>query len=121
MPYVYVANKRSLNRGLNTFKLECYNVAMFTINPLSIIKCRQLHEMPKHFHTTTIQPTWIVTSVDITNWIESTDNLSGRYCVIQKLANINNSMILALQVGFESASDLTLFLFTCPLLKENHV
>ena len=84
------------------------------LNPLSVLKERQLKRMPIHFSKTKIGKDLFLDD-SLWRWIES--KLKGRYCVSQLPTIEDNKTTISTFVGFEEEKELTYFLLAYPKLR----
>ena len=81
------------------------------LNPLGILKTRQLTTLPPHFQKVEIDPRC---SDKVTTWI--TLQLEGRYFVGKYTKNSASGVKLATYVAFENQIDTTFFIMACPFI-----
>lgn len=90
---------------------------MFDLNPLSILKQRELKTLPPHFAKIKISDNEMFDG-SIKNWIK--DKLKGRYCVIRSPhIDSNGSLRSTTFAAFEDQKELTYFMLACPFLRRN--
>jgi hypothetical protein len=89
---------------------------MIELNPIDVLKERELTILPPHFASMAISETEV--HAGVITWVEA--KLKGRYCVI-KTPTINNAGNLTSQtmLGFEDQKELTFFMLACPFLRRN--
>lgn len=87
---------------------------MFDLNPLDILKKRELKFLPPHFSKLKLSD---FDNFDnkMSDWIRS--KLKGRYCVISIPAIENDKLKPNTYVGFENEKELTYFMLACPHLR----
>jgi len=92
---------------------------MIELNPLEVLKERELQYLPPHFHKTTVSDGNYFSQANqrsIVNWIK--DKLNGRF-VVTAFPGINSSDKIgnATLVAFEDEKELTYFMLACPFLR----
>lgn len=90
---------------------------MFDINPIDVLKQRELSTLPPHFGKVKIAESDLFDN-KIKNWIKV--KLKGRYCIVKSPAidssgNLKSSTFAA----FEDQKELTYFMLACPHLRRN--
>ena len=92
---------------------------MIELNPLDVLKSRQLDVMPPHFSKTKVGgANSDRIDQNIVDWIKS--KLTGRYCVLNyPSVNDENKFHTSTFVGFEQQKELTYFMLACPYLRRN--
>jgi hypothetical protein len=88
-------------------------------NPLNVLEMRELNFCPSNWTTIRLSTTnWLVSSVldDIRNWIYN--NLSGRFCIITDVEIVDGKMEIVNKIGFEEASESTMFSLGCSVLHD---
>lgn len=91
-------------------------------NPLNVLEMRELKFCPDHFTKLIVQSdSWLIQkSIDqCRTWIYN--NLSGRYCIVEDLKLVDNKLETVFQIGFEEASESTMFSLGCPVLHGTNV
>jgi hypothetical protein len=90
---------------------------MFNLNPIDVLKKRELKFLPLHFAKIKITDAELFEG-NIQNWVKA--KLKGRYC-ITKSPSIDQSGNLksATFVAFEDQKELTYFMLACPHLRRN--
>jgi hypothetical protein len=87
-------------------------------NPLNVLDMRELDFCPESFQVITIQfeHLWNIHKIldSCRSWIYN--NLSGRYCIFEDLKIVDNKLETVYQIGFEEASESTMFSLGCPVL-----
>jgi hypothetical protein len=83
------------------------------INPLNLLSVRRLNRIPPNFTRFYLKELVDYRSLD--RWIYL--NLDGRYCVKKSTVIDNNRIGLAIEVGLEKPSELTLLTLACPHLQ----
>jgi hypothetical protein len=90
---------------------------MFDLNPLDILKKREIKFLPPHFSKFKLSE---FDSFDnsISDWIKS--KLKGRFCLVT-IPNIDssNSLKPSIYVGFEDDKELTYFMLACPHIRRS--
>lgn len=90
---------------------------MFDLNPISILKKRELKTLPPHFAKITISESEMFDG-KIKNWIK--DKLKGRFCVTRIPHVDQNGGLRSITVAaFENQKELTYFMLACPFLRRN--
>ena len=86
---------------------------MFELNPLDVLKKRELRFIPQHFSTINYQGLF---DNDVKNWIKN--NLKGRYALVKtvKVGELS-SKTLSTIIAFEDEKELTYFTLACPYLR----
>lgn len=87
---------------------------MLNLNPLDVLKKRELKILPPHFAKIAID-----TYEDkIHQWVKY--RLKGRFCIV-KIPSIDNTNRLRSStfIGFEDQKELTYFMLACPYLRRN--
>ena len=83
------------------------------INPLGVLKMRQLSFIPKHFTKISVQPNIEIKLVE--HWIIY--NLNSRFAVKKRYnINQNNKMIEVFEIGLEDPKEVTMLTLGCPYL-----
>jgi hypothetical protein len=88
---------------------------MIDLNPLEVLKTRELKTLPPHFTKVKVGD---FERIDhrIINWIKS--KLFGRYCVVQYPSiDSENKFRTSTFIGFEEQKELTYFMLACPYLR----
>jgi hypothetical protein len=87
---------------------------MFELNPLDILKKRELKFLPPHFSKFKISD---FDNFDnkISDWIRS--KLKGRYCIASIPSVEADKLKPSVYVGFEDEKELTYFMLACPHLR----
>jgi hypothetical protein len=90
---------------------------MFDLNPIDVLKQREIKILPPHFVKTKVDDTDFFGG-ELFSWI--TTKLKGRYCFLRSpgvdsSGNLKSSMY----VGFEDPKELTYFMLACPYLRRN--
>jgi hypothetical protein len=83
------------------------------VNPLGVLKMRQLSFIPEHFTKISVPPNIEIKLVE--HWISY--NLNSRFAV-KKRYNINqtNKMIEVFEIGLEDPKEVTMLTLGCPYL-----
>lgn len=90
---------------------------MFDLNPLDVLKQRELHTLPPHFSKIKISESdsW---DGNIEKWIKA--KLKGRFCVVKSPSLEQDGRLKTITyVGFEDHKELTFFMLACPYLRRN--
>jgi hypothetical protein len=90
---------------------------MLDINPIDVLKQRELSTLPPHFTKVKIADNDLFDN-KVKNWIKA--KLKGRYCIVKSPAidssgNLKSSTFAA----FEDQKELTYFMLACPHLRRN--
>lgn len=90
---------------------------MFDLNPIDVLKQREMATLPPHFAKTKIADHDFY-DTQIRNWVSV--KLKGRFC-IAKMPAIDSSGNLKSTtfVAFEDQKELTYFMLACPYLRRN--
>lgn len=80
---------------------------MFELNPLNVLKIREVRFVPKHFSQIDCAFTF---DYDVKQWIVA--NLKGRFAILKKQQAI-------LTIAFEEPKELTFFSLACPHIRRN--
>lgn len=90
---------------------------MIELNPLNILRKREVETMPPHFSQIKLEATnfWSDHS-NVQNWVST--KLKGRFS-IKKLPAIGNDgrMRSEFYIGFEDHKELTYFILACPYIR----
>ncbi len=90
---------------------------MFNLNPLSILKERELRTLPPHFAKIKINDGEMFDG-KIRQWIK--EKLKGRFCVVRTPSvDQNGNLKSATFAAFEDQKELTYFMLACPFLRRN--
>jgi hypothetical protein len=89
---------------------------MLELNPLDVLKSRQLKTLPPHFSKIKIAD-GKEDDLRISNWIRS--KLAGRYCIVTYPSVNDDKFQTATFVAFEEQKELTFFMLACPYLRRN--
>jgi len=91
-------------------------------NPLNVLEIREINFCPSN---------WTSIKLSGNNWniardIESCrewiyNNLSGRFCIVIDTDIVNNKMEIVHKIGFEEASESTMFSLGCSVLHDRDV
>jgi len=90
-----------------------------TPNALNVLEIRELNFCPTHWTTVNLNGnSWsIAKDIDTCReWIYN--NLSGRFCIISDTEVVENKMEIVYKVGFEEASESTMFSLGCSHLHQ---
>ena len=88
-------------------------------NPLNVLELRELNFCPKSWTTVNINAhNWMANRIidESRNWIYN--NLSGRFCIISDVEIVNNKLEIVHKIGFEEASESTMFSLGCSVLHD---
>jgi hypothetical protein len=88
-------------------------------NPLNVLEIRELNFCPKDWTSIKIGTNdWnIQRKVDeCRQWIYN--NLSGRFCIVSDTEIVKNKMEIVYKIGFEEASESTMFNLGCSVLHD---
>lgn len=90
---------------------------MFDLNPIDVLKQRQLKTLPPHFSKIKISDSEFF-DTGIATWIEN--RLKGRFSIV-RMPGIDKDGKLksATFVAFEEQKELTYFMLACPHLRRN--
>lgn len=90
---------------------------MINVNPLNILKKRELSTMPPHFAKIKCGTEGIFDNEhDMKNWILT--KLHGRFAMVKLPAISADSKIKSVRyVGFEDHKELTYFMLACPHIR----
>jgi len=91
-------------------------------NPNNVLEIRELNFCPKNWTKIKLgNNSWnFKNDVElIRKWIYN--NLHGRFCIVQDLDVINNKMESIIQIGFEEASESTMFSLACSHLHDRDI
>ena len=90
---------------------------MIDLNPLDVLKIRELNSVPPHFSKVRISSNENY-DFKILDWIKS--KLNGRYCITTYPSiDASNKFKTATFAGFEEQKELTYFMLACPYLRRN--
>jgi len=91
---------------------------MFNLNPIDVLKKREMKFIPPHFSKMKIENAEFMFDNSIKTWIQT--KLRGRYC-IKRAPSIDQEDHLksATFVAFEEQKELTYFMLACPHLRRN--
>lgn len=86
------------------------------INPLNVLKCREVNSPPCHFHYITFNLKYNLVQ-SIKEWIY--ENLKYRFYINETLVldPITNQFEVRVKIGFEEAKEASFFLLACSHLK----
>jgi len=88
-------------------------------NPLNVMEMRELDYCPAHWTTVRINASnWLINSVidEIRNWVYN--NLSCRFCIVTDVEVVDGKMEIVHKIGFEEASESTMFSLGCSVLHD---
>jgi len=87
---------------------------MINLNPLDVLKKRELEILPPHFGKISIESY----EERIHQWIKY--KLKGRFCIVRTpIVDRDNKLKSSTFVGFEDQKELTYFMLACPYLRRN--
>ena len=90
---------------------------MLELNPLDVLKIRELDSVPPHFSKIRISNSDQY-DYQILTWIRN--KLKGRFYLSSfPEINENNHLSVATYAGFEEQKELTYFMLACPYLRRN--
>lgn len=90
---------------------------MFDLNPIDVLKQREVKTLPPHFSKTRISDMELFEG-DIFRWIK--DKLKGRFCLLRTpLIDQDGRLKSTTIVAFEEQKELTYFMLACPHLRRN--
>jgi hypothetical protein len=90
---------------------------MIDLNPLEILREREVKTLPPHFSKVKISNNDRYDK-NILNWIRT--KLSGRYCIVSYPAvDSDDKFKASTYVGFEEQKELTYFMLACQYLRRN--
>ena len=90
---------------------------MFNLNPIDVLKQRELTTLPPHFVKVQISEGELIDS-NLTNWIKT--KLKGRYSVIRlPISGETGGIKSRTFAAFEDHKELTYFMLACPYLRRN--
>lgn len=90
---------------------------MIELNPLEILREREVKTLPPHFSRIKISDSERYDK-NILGWIRS--KLSGRYCIVSYPAiDSNDKFKASTYAGFEEQKELTYFMLACQYLRRN--
>ena len=88
---------------------------MFDLNPIDVLKQRQVKTLPPHFSKIKIADSEFFDN-SISNWVEA--RLKGRYSIVRSPAiDKDGKLKSATFVAFEDQKELTYFMLACPHLR----
>ena len=90
---------------------------MFDLNPLDVLKQRELKFLPPHFSKAKLTDADFFEG-NLLEWIRT--KLKGRFCVTkQPTLDQEGNLKTATFVAFEDQKELTYFMLACPYLRRN--
>jgi hypothetical protein len=90
---------------------------MFNLNPIEVLKQREVKILPVHFSKSKISDSEFFEG-DIEHWIKT--KLKGRYCIVRSPSLENDGKLKSTTfVAFEDQKELTYFMLACPYLRRN--
>jgi len=88
---------------------------MFELNPIDVLKKRELHTLPPHFSKVEVSESELF-ELGESRWIHN--NLKGRFCIVSKPSvDRDNKLKSSTFIGFEDSKELTYFMLACPFLR----
>jgi hypothetical protein len=90
---------------------------MFNLNPIDVLKQREIKTLPPHFVKTKVDDADFFGG-GIAAWIQT--KLKGRFCIL-RAPGIDSSGNLksSTYIGFEDHKEMTYFMLACPHLRRN--
>jgi hypothetical protein len=90
---------------------------MFNINPIDVLKQREVKTLPPHFVKVQLSSGDLFDN-NIKDWISV--KLKGRFCIIKYPAiNSDGQLKSSTFAAFEDQKELTYFMLACPHLRRN--
>lgn len=90
---------------------------MFNINPIDVLKQREVKTLPPHFVKVQISANDVY-DTSLKDWI--TVKLKGRYCIVKYPAITSEGHLRSITfAAFEDQKELTYFMLACPHLRRN--
>ena len=89
---------------------------MIELNPLDVLRSREVKSMPPHFSTMKISDNERY-DYQIIDWL--TEKTIGRYSINAYPNVSSNQFKTSTFVGFEEEKELTYFMLACPYLRRN--
>lgn len=90
---------------------------MFEINPVEVLKKRELTVLPPHFVKVKLSEGELFDN-KIKTWIKT--KMKGRFCIVKTPAiDSTGSLRSATFAAFEDQKELTYFMLACPYLRRN--
>lgn len=87
---------------------------MYDLNPLEVLKRREVKTLPPHFARCKLSDALFVED-DVTNWVRS--KLKGRFCIVRTpLVSESGQLRSSTVIGFEEQQELTYFMLACPYI-----
>lgn len=87
---------------------------MLDINPIQLLRKREMSFLPAHFSTIKIDR--FILDENMEKWIKT--RLKGRYCITQKpMISDDNKVKIFDIIGFEDQKELTFFMLACPFFR----
>lgn len=88
---------------------------MFDLNPIDVLKQRELKTLPPHFGKVKVSDFDLFDS-NLENWIKT--KLKGRFCIVRQPGiDTDNKLKPITFVGLEDQKELTYFMLACPYLR----
>lgn len=91
-------------------------------NPLNVLEIRELNFCPSSWECVKLETknSWEINNTieECRKWIYS--NLNGRFCIISDSALVDNKIEIVYKIGFEEASESTMFSLGCSVLHDRH-
>ena len=91
-------------------------------NPLNVLEIREIDFCPTDWATVKINSTsWLINNTieEIRRWVYN--NLSGRFCIVSDVEIVDGKMEIVHKIGFEEASESTMFSLGCSVLHESRL
>jgi hypothetical protein len=92
-------------------------------NPANVLKTREYNYCPNTWTSIVlgVRDSWSLRSdVDeIRSWIFN--NLSGNFCIVNDVKIVDNKMEVVTKIGFEEASESTMFSLGCSVLHDRGI
>ena len=88
-------------------------------NPLNVLEIREIDFCPRDWATVKLGSNHWSIQRDIENcrqWIYN--NLDGRFCIVSDTEIVDNKMEIVYKIGFEEASESTMFNLGCSVLHD---
>lgn len=90
---------------------------MFDLNPIDVLKERELTTLPPHFSKIKITDEEYF-SGELRQWIKS--KLKGRFCIVRHpYVDSDNKLLSTTFLAFEDEKELVYFTLACPFLRRN--
>jgi hypothetical protein len=90
---------------------------MYDLNPLDVLKQREVSTLPPHFVKYKLSDLLFVED-EIRSWVRS--KLRGRFCIVRTpVVSDNGQLKSATVIGFEDQKELTYFMLACQYTRRN--